>query len=381
MGHLVNSKVDIYTALADRLHKNPVGNPVNEDLIELLYRIYSEGEAVIGSKFPFGPATLEEIAAVAGIDQDKLQRSLNTMITKGLVVVLKRNERTYYWLSPMVIGFYEFLFMRVRNDLDLKEIAHLFDRYFQHFEVGIELFGGETKFMRTLIYEKVIPAIVDTEVMDYDRAVEVIKSSGGGAIGLCACRHKAIHLNDPCKINAPLDVCISLGEMGSYAVEHFDAKPATVDELLAVLEKSEDLGLVHLCDNVLHKPAFICNCCGCCCGVLHVTREFGFKTAHPSSFFASVNEELCNGCAECVEKCQVRAISMTESSDGTRVAVIDLQRCLGCGICSDSCAFEALEMLRRQEIYKPVQNKNELYMQFARERGKQLELDPSIQLF
>ncbi|MDW7729784.1 MAG: 4Fe-4S dicluster domain-containing protein [Bacillota bacterium] len=380
MGHLINSKVDIYKALADRLHKNPVGTPVNDDLIELLYRIYTEGEAVIGSKFPFKPASLEEISTAAGIDPDKLQRSLKDMIAKGLVIAVSSNEQHYYWLSPMVIGFYEFLFMRVRDDLDLKEIAHLFDRYFQHFEVGLELFGGETKFMRALIYEKVLPAIVETEVLEYERAVDVIKNSGGGAIGLCACRHKAIHLNDPCKINAPLDVCISLGEVGSYMIENFAAKPASINELLGVLEKTEKLGLVHLCDNVLLEPAFICNCCGCCCGLLHVTREYGFKTAHPSNFIASVKEDHCDGCAECADKCQVSAISMTENQEGVKVARIDLQRCLGCGICSYNCAVEAIDMLRRQDIHEPTENKNELYMQFARERGKQLELDPSIKM-
>ena len=42
-----------------------------------------------------------------------------------------------------------------------------------------------------MVYEKLIPAVVETEVLDYERASEVIRRSGGGAISLCSCRHKA----------------------------------------------------------------------------------------------------------------------------------------------------------------------------------------------
>ena len=57
MGHIINSKEQVYRALAERLYKSPMGTTVNEDLMEILYRLYAEGEAMVGSKFPMVPMT------------------------------------------------------------------------------------------------------------------------------------------------------------------------------------------------------------------------------------------------------------------------------------------------------------------------------------
>ncbi len=37
-------------------------------------------------------------------------------------------------------------------------------------------------------------------------------------------------------------------------------------EALALLERSEQIGLVHTVSNVMEGVGYICNCCGCCCG-------------------------------------------------------------------------------------------------------------------
>ncbi|MHB8158310.1 MAG: (Fe-S)-binding protein, partial [Desulfocucumaceae bacterium] len=72
MGHLINAKDEVYRILAERLHKNPVGAPLNETLMDILHRLYTETEALVGSKFPLLPMTLEQIVDLTGIKAAEL---------------------------------------------------------------------------------------------------------------------------------------------------------------------------------------------------------------------------------------------------------------------------------------------------------------------
>jgi hypothetical protein len=77
-----------------------------------------------------------------------------------------------------VIGFYEHTFMRVKGELDLKEMAELFTKFFESPAVGQSL-RSETQQFKTMVYENLIPLAIKTEVLDYERASEVIRQSGG----------------------------------------------------------------------------------------------------------------------------------------------------------------------------------------------------------
>lgn len=369
MGHIVNAKEEVYRALAERLHKNPVGTPVNENLMAILYRLYSESEAAVGSKFPMIPMTLRKIARITGMPEDVLGKTLDGMADKGLVIDLPRRDTTYYSLAPMVIGFFEHTFMRVREDLNMKELAELFATYFQNPEVGMEFIGSETKLFKTLVYERLIPIAVETEVLNYERASEIIRRSGGGALSLCSCRHMADYLGKPCEINAPMEVCTSLGEVAEWIIRRGMGRPATVDELLRVLDETEKLGLVHLGDNVLNQPAYICHCCGCCCGALRPTKNYGVFFTHASNFIPILETDNCTGCGICADKCPITAITMHDS-EGLKMAEINQQKCIGCGVCASACPSSALTMSRRSVIHVPPENKVEQMTRIAKEKGK-----------
>jgi len=130
MGHIVNAKEEVYRLLAERLNKNPVGAPINEHLMEILHHLYTESEASVGSKLPLIPVKLERIAKITSIDIFELKTILDSMADKGLVLDIPRKETYLYMLTPMVIGFFEYTFMRERNEVNMKELAELFEKYF-----------------------------------------------------------------------------------------------------------------------------------------------------------------------------------------------------------------------------------------------------------
>lgn len=368
MGHIVNAKEEVYRALAERLNKNPVGAPVNESLMEILHRLYTHSEATVGSMFPLLPMTLDKIAGITGMKEEALKNLLESMAEKGLVLDLPRRNNTYYMLAPMVVGFFEYTFMRVRDGVNMKELAELFDRYFHSDGVREEFAGGETKMFQALVYESLIPAAVETEVLNYERASEIIRQSGGGALSMCSCRHKASHLGKAC--DAPLDVCTSLGNAAQWIVHRGLGKVATADELLRVLDQTEKLGLVHLGDNVLNKPTYICHCCGCCCQVLRSINESRKFFTHPSNFIPALDSESCLGCGACAEGCHIRAITMRDAGNGAEKPDVDKELCIGCGVCASACPSGALTMSRRAVLRVPPGTKQEQFTRIAREKGR-----------
>lgn len=364
MGHLADSKEAVYRALADRLNSYPVGAPVTETLMAILKKLYTEAEAAAGSRFPMLPMPLTQVAEATGMSPAELEPILEGMASKGLVVDIPRRSGTLYLLSPLVVGFFEYTFMRM-GDPTLEELAGLFERYFSEKDVASRLFGAaQTKLMRTLVYEKVIPALVETEVLDYERASEIIRRSGGGALSPCACRHKASHLGKAC--GSPIeDICTSLGKSAEWLVRRGFGRAASVDDLLRNLERSEKLGLVLLGDNILNQPAFICHCCGCCCMVLRSLREKGISGVHPSSYLPVIEADECAGCGTCIDACHLEALQ----ESGSGIPVLSLEQCIGCGVCAAACPGSALTMKRRIDPYRPPGSRFEQMSRIAAERG------------
>jgi Fe-S-cluster-containing hydrogenase component 2 len=53
---------------------------------------------------------------------------------------------------------------------------------------------------------------------------------------------------------------------------------------------------------------------------------------------AVVDDEKCNGCGSCVQRCPEGAIAL----NGSGFATVDKEKCTGCGKCVKACPFEAL---------------------------------------
>ncbi len=68
----------------------------------------------------------------------------------------------------MVIGFFEFTFMRTQPDLPMKELARLFEDYFYESDrFAASHFHGKTQLFRSFVREEALPADDATEILDW----------------------------------------------------------------------------------------------------------------------------------------------------------------------------------------------------------------------
>jgi NAD-dependent dihydropyrimidine dehydrogenase PreA subunit len=141
-----------------------------------------------------------------------------------------------------------------------------------------------------------------------------------------------------------------------------------VDELLQVLDRTHKLGLVHICDNVLNQPAFICHCCGCCCEVLGTIKDYGIA-GQPSNFIPALDLDSCINCGICAKKCPIDVIKMTDAGNGSKMPEINKQICIGCGVCVSVCPKGSLAMVQRTVLYLPPENKMEQLTRIAKEKA------------
>src|SRR4030042_422638 len=105
MGHLAG-KEEILKQLQKRLHQNPVGLPEHTSVYEILSILFNDREAEVGTKFPPGLVTIEELQKVTGIENVELEGILKGMLKKGLVVSSVKNVKVRYLLSPGLTGFF-----------------------------------------------------------------------------------------------------------------------------------------------------------------------------------------------------------------------------------------------------------------------------------
>ena len=363
MGHLAG-KEEILRQLQERLSKNPIGLPAHSSLFEILSILFTEKEAEVGAKFPFGPVTIEELKNIIGMNKEELEEILKGMMKKGLVITTKKDGETKYLLMMGLTGFFEFTFMRTDGNLPLKRLAELMRTYKDTPAFVQEFFSPGTSRGKAYVYSGVLPK-VKSEVLRFDEAAEHIKNAGRGSLGKCYCRHEALHLGKNC--SAPIDdICMSLGNASDFLVEQGFARRASVDELLSALKKAEDLGLVHIGDNVQDQTTFICNCCGCCCGFLEgITKHHLKHAVTTTNYIARLDQEECNGCEICVDHCQIKAIKMEGD-----YPVVDEESCIGCGVCAHFCPTEARKMEEREKTVIPPKTYTELMIRLMKEKGR-----------
>lgn len=71
-----------------------------------------------------------------------------------------------------------------------------------------------------------------------------------------------------------------------------------------------------------------------------------FETFY-SGRVATIREDLCSACGECVENCRFDAIRTNDGNGGGALFAVDPIACEGCGVCVRFCPLEAIEFPER----------------------------------
>ncbi len=331
-----------YERLAESLNKLPNSFPRTKSNIEitLLKKIFLPEEANIAGQLTGTPEPVSAIAQRTGISEADLGKRLPDMLNRGFL--WGDPENGLFRLAPFVVGIYESQLEKMDH-----ELAHLFEEYLD--QGGIDIMRPRPAIHR------VIPAhsAVKTEwILPYDRLKELMNSCNTFRVRDCICRKEQDFVGTR-KCKFPLHV-----ELIFYTGPEHEGPPVqpyvTREEALAVLERTEKIGLVHTVSNVAEGVYYVCNCCGCCCGILRGITEFGIeKSVAAANYYSVVDAGKCAGCGTCVRRCHMHAASLQD-----KISVVDRTKCIGCGLCVTGCPEEAvhLEKKAEEEMVHPPKN-------------------------
>jgi NAD-dependent dihydropyrimidine dehydrogenase PreA subunit len=323
--------------LAEHLDRLPGGFAPSETgaHLRLLERLFTPDEAELAVHLTLDREDAETIAARAGLPATEAEKRLKEMAHKGLVFsVLPEGGPGLYQAVPLVVGIYEFQVNRLDDGL----LAALRD----YWTTQAPRERAETiPQMRTIpVGESIDPRL---EALPYEQVERLVDAHDRFAVAPCICRRHAKMQGRGC--DAPEESCLLFGDFADYYVRDGRARAIERDEVLAVLSRADDANLVLQPTNSQHASA-ICCCCGCCCGVLGSLKHHPKPAeAVASSFVAQYDPDLCVGCWDCLERCQMEALA----EDGDRVAH-DPDRCIGCGLCVSTCPSGALSLVRKRGI-------------------------------
>ncbi len=180
------------------------------------------------------------------------------------------------------------------------------------------------------------------------------------AVADCYCRKTKRLVGEGC--DYPLETCLVFGKVAEALVNHGTARRIDYDEAMAILRRSEELGLVHNVDNCEGEIGSICNCCACCSILLNTWRRGVRNADSPSRYVVAYDRERCLGCQACIARCPSGARALA----GGKVT-IEADLCLGCGLCVTGCAQGANRMELRQRLPRLPRTGGELSGKLARE--------------
>ena len=340
--------VDVYERLANALEALPSGFPRTKSGVEmkLIKMAFTSEEVALAGLLTRFPETAAEIAERSGGDVVDVTALLESLIPRRLVRLdslgmsgpglapTAEGERKYR-LGQFLVGWYE-AGMRLQG----KEFAELFEQYV------IE--GGGEKILAPRpgvlgvvpVRGSLTPQQMETMESHLDIDAHFQRHERFLVIPCVCKREREVQGHHDCKF--PMKRCGFVGlppqtPLGETVLDREEA-----DKLL---REMEELGQVHLAfygfTMGAESPQFVgtCNCCSCCCGILHGQKiSCVAEGAQRSNYRAVIDPEECVFCGECIDRCPVDAISENELGK----SVVTRDKCIGCGVCVIGCLTEAI---------------------------------------
>jgi Pyruvate/2-oxoacid:ferredoxin oxidoreductase delta subunit len=346
----------VYRELQQYLDTMSMGFPPTASGIELkiLQKLFSEKDARLFLSLTTELKTAEDIAARLDCDTAEMTSHLQDMRDRGLLFSVKKGDVTKYGIISYMHGIYEFQLTRMD-----KEFAEMAGQYFDE-AFSQAILASASSFVRTIPVQESLDA--KCTIAAFEDAAEIMRSQKTISVAECICRKEQSLVGKGC--SKPREVCFMFGSMGTYYIEQGLGSQVDADEAIRLLSEAQKAGLVTQ-PSTAQNPGGMCNCCGDCCGVLRALNLTDKPARHvTANYYAAVDKTSCVGCEECLDRCQVHALTMKEN-----LAEINLDRCIGCGLCVIACPAASLRMvLKEQQAVLPLGTMEQM-VQMAKARG------------
>jgi len=324
---------DVFERLAEMISDaDVVGQPVTPAFLRLLKLQFTADEVALALEITLTGGTLDELSARLGAEKDGLKEKLMAMADKGTIRYDPADRDPIYSCVGMTAGGLTEtgLWGGIRFPFSRDLGKELYQVMKEHAEGALAKLG----FAYTPVWVGL--SALPADALPSEDLAEAVRDAGHWSVSLCPCRFSRalVDSENPCE--HLIDTCVHTGPLSRWAVKHGMARELTHQELVELLKRANEDGLVHTI-NLLGQ---ICNCCEDCCAIFR-THKMGLPTFIPSPFVAQPDEETCTECGTCAERCPVQAI---ETND---VASVDQDRCIGCGVCIPKCSAQTLSMVRR----------------------------------
>ena len=252
----------VYEDLAVALDKLPNGYPRTSSGVEirLLEALLTSEEAWLASQLSGQYEPVDTIATRIGLTPRQTLARLGQLAERMAVLYDGSSGEHRFRLAPFVVGIYEGSLDR----LD-RRAAELMEAYWA------EAFGAQVMGAQPALH-RVVPAQESASpewILPYDDVRAILLANQSFHVRDCVCRVERGLLGEGC--SAPVHNCVSFSPVARRPWPGDVSK----EEALAILDQAEEVGLVHTVTNVVEGVGYVCNCCGCCCGLLRGITEWG----------------------------------------------------------------------------------------------------------
>lgn len=256
------------------------------------------------------PRTAEYVAGKCGKPVAETHQDLMELARIGVCKVWHEDGQELFWVNIFAPGMLE---MMVNNREQLEahpQIGKAFEEYTRkRIATMAPMFPEGMAMMRVIPVESAIkdlPGVQPWEKLSY-----YLDKYDKFSVSDCSCRASRRHIDEGCG-HLEHEICIQMGSGAEYYINTGRGREITRAEAQEIIQKAEDMGLMHEGPHTeeLGECFAICNCCGCACFSMRIATLFKTPDAIRSNYVSQVEAEKCVACGQCVENCPTNALQL-----------------------------------------------------------------------
>ncbi len=341
------SAQDDYTTLAGSL-----GYAESKRFRAILEHLMTPEQARMVAALPGTPA---EVANKTGFGEARVAEEMDALFYTGVVFPKGDfNNREFFRFARSVGQFHDATQATQKLDIHTDNAFYTLWQDFVMNEWYPDVGEGQKK--ATMPFQRIVPSHLALEglsdVLPCEDYRELLKAQELIAIVPCACRVRTDSVGETCEHTDEVGSwkCFQFNRGAQYVIARGSGRQLSTDEALELLDECAEDGLLHMWPNSAAMTGLntSCHCCRDCCMMyvpVDITEggDIG-KVWAKSRYEAFIDQDKCDGCQDCVERCQFDSIEMVKPEGAGKKkrskklkAVIDPEKCWGCGACVPAC--------------------------------------------